>query len=297
MGSLTQTFGYSSLKMMDAMQPKTPDAVLAALNQHGAAVGAKKMMLWEFKHAREALKTGVYVTLYNDDRKHECARLGKLSRCFCNHLYGKHKLKVMKNGRFGKNPCEENGCKCVNYKYMFRRPEEIGQYFLTRRKGFDVTEWRPLCSCKHPHAVHDPVRTRCKECGCGKFLSNFACLSCDGKWEEHLTLYEDEELRKELGKPVGEAFYPLADVPEIQKEFLRQLDEEATKNASEATNETGSEIAKLETDMNQVCLGAESTENAVTSYEEKKKLTLPAREKPERSVRLMKEQGMLRKYK
>ena len=66
---------------------------------------------------------------------------------------------------------------------------------------------------------------------------------------------------------------------------------------SEANNETVSDIAKLETDMNQVSLGAEGPEKAVTSYEEKKKLTLPAREKPERSVRLMKEQGMLRKYK
>ena len=38
------------------------------------------------------------------------------------------------------------------------------------RKGFDVTMWRPLCSCKHPHAVHDPVkdRTRCRECNCSK---------------------------------------------------------------------------------------------------------------------------------
>ena len=62
-------------------------------------------------------------------------RLGKLSRCFCNHLYAKHKLKILKNGRFGKNPCEEEGCGCENYVYMFRRPEEIGQYFLTRRKG------------------------------------------------------------------------------------------------------------------------------------------------------------------
>ena len=60
--------------MMDAMQPKTPDAVLAGLNQHGAAVGAKKMMQWEFRHARDALKTGIYVTLYNEDRKHECTR-------------------------------------------------------------------------------------------------------------------------------------------------------------------------------------------------------------------------------
>ena len=110
-----------------------------------------------------------------------------------------------------------------------------------------------------------------------------------------MVVYEDEGLRKEFGKPVGEAFYPLADVPEIQQEFLRQLDEEAAKKAAEANcpTENGAEIAKIETDMNQVSLGAE---RAVTSFEEKKKLTLPAREKPEKSVRLMKEQGMLRKY-
>ena len=54
-----------------------------------------------------------------------------------------------------------------------------------------------------------------------RFIGNFACLSCDGKWDEHVVLYEDEELRKELGKPVGEAFYPLSDVPEIQQQFLK----------------------------------------------------------------------------
>ena len=32
---------FTESKMMDAMQPKTPDAVLAGLQQHGAAVGAK----------------------------------------------------------------------------------------------------------------------------------------------------------------------------------------------------------------------------------------------------------------
>ena len=34
-----------------------------------------------------------------------------------------------------------------------------------------------------------------------------------------------EEDRREEGKAVGESFYPLADVPDIQKEFLRQLEE------------------------------------------------------------------------
>ena len=105
-------------------------------------------------------------------------------------------------------------------------------------------------------------------------------------------------MRKELGKPVGEAFYPLSDVPEIQQEFLRQLEEEAAKKASEADGQhaTQTGIEKIETDLNQVALGAEDTAGAVTTFEEKKKLTLPAREKPEKSVRLMKEQGMLRKY-
>lgn len=282
--------------MFNAIQPKTPQAVLAGLQQHGASVGAKKLLQWEFRHAREALQSGVYVSLYNDERKYECTRLGKLSRCFCNHSYGKHKLKILKNGRFGKNPCQEEGCKCANYNFMWRRPEEIGQNFLVRRKGFDVTQWRPLCRCKHPHAVHDPVRLKCKECPCGKFLSNFACLACDGKWEEHIVLYEDEELRKELNKPVGKDYYPLSDVPDIQAVFLQQLEEEAAKKAEEAAGATspGSEVAKLETGMNSVALTEEG--RAVATLEERQRNTLPAREQPERSVRLMKEQGMLRKY-
>jgi len=281
--------------MFNAIQPKTPDAVLAGLQQHGASVGAKKMMQWEFRHARDALLSGVYVTLYNEEKKYECSRLGKLSRCFCNHLYSKHKLKILKNGRFGKNPCQEEGCKCENFVFMWRRPEEIGQNFLVRRKGFDVTQWRPLCRCKHPHAVHDPVKTRCKECPCGKFVSNFLCLGCDGKWEEHVTLYEDKELREELSKPVGKQFYPLSDVPEIQEVFLKQLEEEAAKNAEAAAGVTNSsEVSKLETEMGGLCV-REGT-RSVATLEERQRNTLPARDKPERSVRLMKERGMLRKY-
>ena len=145
--------------MFNAIQPKTPGAVMAGLQQHGASVGAKKMLQWEFRHAKDAITSGTYITLYNDYKKYECSRIGKFSRCFCNHGFAKHKLKILKGGRFGKNPCGEEGCKCENFLFMFRRPEEIGQNFLVRRKGFDVTQWRPLCRCKHPHAVHDPVRS------------------------------------------------------------------------------------------------------------------------------------------
>jgi len=292
--------------MMNAVQPKTADGVLAGLQQHGASVGAKKMLRWEFRHARDALLSGTYVTLFNPDRQTECARIGKMSRCFCNHLYGKHKLKVLKNGRFGKNPCAE--CKCENFRFMWRRPEEIGQNFLVRRKGFDINMWRPLCGgCKHPHPTHDPVRNKCKECPCAKFISNFACLVCDGKWEAHETLYEDEELRRELGKAVGPKFYPLADNPEIQEVFLQQLEEEAAAAAAEAaaaatspTQDSSEEVQGIGQQMMAVSLGGGATSDTRLaepgSLQARQQLTLPKRDQPEKSVRLMQEKGMLRKY-
>ena len=43
-------------------------------------MGAKKMIRWEFRHARDALLTGDYVTLYNEVKNAECARVGKMSR-------------------------------------------------------------------------------------------------------------------------------------------------------------------------------------------------------------------------
>ena len=119
---------------------------------------------------------------------------------------------------------------------------------------------------------------------------------CDGKWEEHVTLYEDEEIRREAGKAVGTEFYPLADNPDIQAEFLRQLEEEA-----EAATAVASEDAttQLEQGVKAVSLINETSCTELTqpkSLKEKQKFTLPQRDQPEKSVRLMQEQGMLRKY-
>ena len=113
-----------------------------------------------------------------------------------------------------------------------------------------------------------------------------------------MTLYEDEELRRELGKAVGPGFYPLADNPDIQAEFLRQLEEEAAEAAA-ATAEpsAAAAITSIEEGVRTVSLAGE-TDLAVstTSLGERQKLTLPKRDQPEKSVRLMQEQGMLRKY-
>ena len=45
--------------------------------------------------------------------------------------------------------CEK--CECKQFKWIPRRPEEVGMYWLVRRKGFDVTKWRAPCKCKHGH--------------------------------------------------------------------------------------------------------------------------------------------------
>ena len=136
-----------------------------------------------------------------------------------------------------------------------------------------------------------------------KRFSFSACLVCDGKWEEHSTLYEDEELRREQGKAVGTHFYPLADNPDIQAEFLRQLEEEAEAAAvaaEAATAAVAASAADIEEGVRTVSLHGSSDVRGLaltpTTMEEKQKLTLPKRDQPEKSVRLMQEQGMLRKY-
>ena len=109
-----------------------------------------------------------------------------------------------------------------------------------------------------------------------------------------MTLYEDEELRQELGKLSGQDFYPLSDVPEIQAEFIRQLDEEKEKTAA-VVADASKEVANIEAGVTQISLTDGDT-TAVATLEQRQRNTLPVREKPERSVRLMKEKGMLRKY-
>ena len=54
------------------------------------------------------------------------------------------------------------------------------------------------------------------------FTSNFACLTCDGSWEDHDILYEMGEERKMLGKKVGEEYIPLSSHQHIQKEVFKK---------------------------------------------------------------------------
>ena len=106
------------------------------------------MLTWEFSHAQKAWETGVYVTWSSHNAKEDCIRVGASSKCFCGHLYSKHSITVPKKGKV-KSVCET--CACKEFRYIPRRPEEIGMHWLVRRKGFNINEWGAPCICKHAH--------------------------------------------------------------------------------------------------------------------------------------------------
>lgn len=90
-------------------------------------------------------------------------------------------------------------------------------WWLPRRPGFDIRTWEPKCACKHEISRHRAAGSRsCRGCGCGAFVSDFACVVCDRKWEAHATVWEDAAEREAAGRPVDAAWLPLAEVPEMQ---------------------------------------------------------------------------------
>lgn len=99
------------------------------------------MMDWEFTHANEAIDSGFYVTYYNENKKSECSRVGSSSLCFCGHFYRDHKQDAFKKKR-------DTGCLnclCKSFAFIPQRPEEIGEWWLPRRKEFNIKTWRAKC--------------------------------------------------------------------------------------------------------------------------------------------------------
>lgn len=170
------------------------------------------MMDAEMLAAEEAIRTGLYGVWRNEAHGSDfCGRVGPMSRCFCGHDLGHH---PWKNRKALSPACTT--CVCNNFRYMPRRPEEVGEYWLPRRRGFDVNIWRAKCKCGHSHEDHDPKFLGCRRCGCATFLSAWMCVACDGKWEDHETIWETEQERRRANRPVGEAFMPLSARPQLQ---------------------------------------------------------------------------------
>ncbi|KAK3245261.1 hypothetical protein CYMTET_45159 [Cymbomonas tetramitiformis] len=178
---------------------------------YGPAPGGQKLMNAENEAAQLAMRTGLYVTWRSRKTNEDCSRVGPKHKCFCGHLYSEHALK----GR-GLPKCTACPCRC--YDFVPSRPEEVGDWWLPRRKGFNVHTWRAKCHCGQPHDLHDPVtRGGC----CPGFKSNYLCIVCECHQEEHETVFEDEAERVAAGRPVREAFVPLAELPDLQKLVLK----------------------------------------------------------------------------
>ena len=95
-----------------------------------------------------------------------------------------------------------------------KRPEEVGDWWLVRRRGFNVHSWRSVDV--GVHILHMASNKICNSCSCGLFTS-FLCLGCDGKYEEHETTFESKEERRREGRTVGMAFKPFSEHRDIQQ--------------------------------------------------------------------------------
>jgi len=232
----------------DGSTAEVEEKITQAVKTFGLAPGAQKMMDAERLAAEEAVRTGLYGVWRNPTSGHDfCGRIGPLSRCFCGHDYSEHvwdKAKKKMRPKCG-------SCQCTGFQYMPRRPEEVGEWWLPRRRGFDVRLWRAKCKCGHSHEDHDPNRLSCRSCACSHFQSAWVCTVCEGKWEDHESLWETEQERHAEGRPIGQAFFPLSTTPQIQ---------DVAFNPSASSSEGGPRSSSL-----------------------------PHRPRPERSVKLMQE--------
>nr|XP_012625436.1 protein FAM221B isoform X4 [Microcebus murinus] len=155
----------------------------------------------------------------------DCFRIGDESKCFCGHLLREHKIISDISV-----PCNVSQCRCLMFCFIPSRPEEVGEFWLRRRATFDPKAWRAQCRCKHSHEEHSATGSHpCRHhgCCCRYFESNFLCVACDRRWEEHETFFETEETRRRGGRPHGTVYMPFAEMPVIGEAIIRNSDFEA----------------------------------------------------------------------
>jgi hypothetical protein len=138
----------------------TEHNILEAVQTHGAAPGGVACMRAEGEAARESLETGLYITyipqsidmiaessvrMNYEATKTQCCRVGSNSVCLCGHKLSDHKPVNKKSKSFIRPPkCDNGKCRCFGFNYMPSRPEECGQWWLPRRRDFDINAWKKV---------------------------------------------------------------------------------------------------------------------------------------------------------
>ncbi|XP_065735986.1 protein FAM221B [Phocoena phocoena] len=192
--------GYTIHPVVPAEQA---DLVEVTKSMHKGKFGAQVNYLfqWEKEAALNAIQTGLYIGWRCPHYLWDCFRIGDESKCFCGHLLREHQIISDISV-----PCNVGQCRCLMFCFIPSRPEEVGELWLKRRATFDPRAWRAQCRCKHSHEDHAATTShscRVKGCWCNCFESNFLCVACDWRWQEHETFFETEETQQRGGRPHG----------------------------------------------------------------------------------------------
>lgn len=191
-----------------------------AIEKYGVTPGGSAMLKSEEKAARESIASGIYVSwLPHPNRTHltsaayegirdgtsQCARVGSESLCLCGHQLSQHQKVISNKSRRGyiRPPaCSVKGCRGCSgegFAYCPSRPEEVGQWWLPRRKNFAIKEW-----VERVRAVPE----------------DYCCLGCEQKVSDHETVFEYRTDRVARGGAVEEAYVPLSDNPWLTNQVL-----------------------------------------------------------------------------
>ena len=194
--------------------------VARAMHREDFAPRVKKLFDPEREAALQAIESGIYVGFRCPEFTWDCIRVSDKSRCFCDHSLGEHESYTAKSINV---KCLVGACACKSFSFVPERPEDIGEWWLPRRPGFDYASWRAKCRCKHSHNEHSADKTRkcrMRGCSCFRFESNFLCAACDRHWEDHGTFFDGINSRQKKGLPYGEECLPFHELPDLRNIVL-----------------------------------------------------------------------------
>ena len=219
---------YTARPIIPAKTAEVID-VARAMHRDQFASRLKKLFDPEREAALQAIETGLYIGWRCWGNDFDCIRVNTNSKCFCGHLLAEHAS--FDERRRKNSECRATGCACKQYAFIPSRPEDIGEWWLQKRPGYDVSSWRAKCRCKHTHEQHHPNGSRkckIKNCACFAFDSSFLCAACDKHWEEHETQFDDINSRREKGLPYGEEYLPFHELPQLRNIVLTGNEDDNT---------------------------------------------------------------------
>jgi hypothetical protein len=156
------------------LQPKSVEDIARAISVHGAAPNARLNLQSERSAAAESIQTGTYISWVPhpscvlgpsaaDEIKTgtgQCCRVGSASVCMCGHALSAHKPLLKLKSGYNKPPACASCKRCVGFEYAPQFPEECGQWWLSRRRDFNLAEWRRVS--RAPCILQVYLESHCK---------------------------------------------------------------------------------------------------------------------------------------